>query len=390
MKTIIKFMTIIMLISMIAFSACGGGNGNGGDNAGDSDPDTPVVTFENADTAGDIVPVAFNSITFNMIYANPFDSITFPVNLLDLSYCTLTQKFFIGESEVTYALWKEVYVWATGDANMDGHCHPPESPSLYTLIRPGVKGSDAGADKTDLHPVCGVTWRDAVVWCNALTEYYNANNGTNEDFDCVYYTDAAYTAPLRTAENTGATYNVPGSQDCPYIKAAADGNMEMANCTATGFRLPTSMEWEYSARWGGTEYACYMIAQNFNGGNDSLTPGYFWTPGENASGAIWYYDYTGIDADTGACAWYDANSGISTHPVKKLRPNKLGAYDMSGNVWEWCFDLKDVSYDPFIGRIERGGCFDQSEDSLQIAYEPVITPYWYYWHMGFRIAKSKF
>jgi hypothetical protein len=39
-----------------------------------------------------------------------------------------------------------------------------------------------------LHPVTTVNWRDSRVWCNALTEYYNAKHGADTDLDCVYTT----------------------------------------------------------------------------------------------------------------------------------------------------------------------------------------------------------
>lgn len=74
------------------------------------------------------------------------------------------------------------------------------------------------------------------------------------------------------------------------------------------YRLPTEAEWEYAARSGGKK-------EKYSGGDD-------------------------IDK----VAWYSGNSGGKTHPVGTKAANKLGIYDMSGNVWEWVKDWYDERY----------------------------------------------
>lgn len=89
-----------------------------------------------------------------------------------------------------------------------------------------------------------------------------------------------------------------------------NGDDITCNFAADGYRMPTEAEWEYAAR-GGRKSRNYM----YSGSNN-------------------------VDD----AAWYERNSGYKPQPVGRLRPNELGIYDMSGNIWEWCWEWYDKAY----------------------------------------------
>ncbi len=303
-------------------------------------------------TTSDTVPAGYSvsyklpdSVSFSMKYV---PGGTFPTgvndsgdtdgdNINDVSSpSTISTPFWIAETETTYQLWKAVYDWALTHG--------------YTISHAGVMGDGTG--DTNQHPVTTINWRDMMVWCNALTEYYNANNSSDKDLDCVYYTDAAFTVPIRAADDTASLSAAPGAEDNPYVKS-----------TASGFRLPGSMEWECAARY-----------------KNGIT----WTPGSYASGAT--AAYTDVTA-TELVSWDSANAGSSTHAVKSKSANSLGIYDMSGNVWEWCFDGKP-SY-PYGTRVERGGNISYTKNALQVGFVDYLGTWNEGTYIGFRIARTQ-
>ena len=118
--------------------------------------------------------------------------------------------------------------------------------------------------------------------------------------------------------------------------------------TGKTYRLPTEAEWQYAAR----------------GGNKSKG-----------------YTYSGSN-NLDAVAWYANNSNRKTHPVAQKKPNELGLYDMSGNVYEWCSDKYQKT--PVI----RGGSWYYVASYCQVTYRNSIKANLRHNHYGFRLVLS--
>lgn len=140
---------------------------------------------------------------------------------------------------------------------------------------------------------------------------------------------------------------------------------KLSKITGKKFRLPTEAEWEFAAR-GGVKSNGYK----YSGGNQ-----------------------------LSLLAWYNENSGSTSHEVGQKTPNELGLYDMSGNIWEWVQDWKGDFTDeeqtnptgPETGdeKVCRGGGWNREHDRCRVSYRGDDEPDLRYRSLGLRVVLDK-
>ena len=335
---------VLMLAAMVVFTGCPGTVGSSGSGNGEITP--PSGDVGSCEDTGDnfikISPPAAGITGKDPTYTLPGTD-EYWKGVFRAGRKVKLSPYKLGKTEVPYKLWKEVYDWAVKAENG------------YTFANAGVKGKDGSG--TEEEPVTTVSWWDCIVWCNAYTQKIKGEG------ECVYRKSATDATVLKNANDTTAC-------DAAY-----------ADMSKKGYRLPTEAEWEYAARWQGSD------------NTNAEQYGDVWlTKLNSASGAKDKWD----TAETGEVAWYDDNADSKTHPVEEKRKNALGLHDMSGNVWEWCFDrygnieAEDVM-DPLGAasgslRVIRGGSWIDNAWYCVVGLRYYDLPDGSFDFLGFRVA----
>ncbi len=205
-------------------------------------------------------------------------------------------------------------------------------------------------------PVQNVNWYAAIAFCNKLSLMEGRQ-------------------PVYTV--AGVDFETLSHSGIPTVDAPL-WNATQVDWSANGYRLPTEMEWMWAA----------MGADVQNPGATNTTGFLKLFAGSNGSNIL---------NDHG---WHNGNSDWKSHPVGEKLPNELGLYDVSGNIYEWCWDLRHEDYaypngplfdyrgpDSGLTRINRGGAWSESTARMAIAYRSFNLPHARDSHRGFRVVR---
>ena len=200
------------------------------------------------------------------------------------------------------------------------------------------------------YPAYYVNWYEAITYCNKRSRAENLT--------------PCYTV---SGVDFSVNFTVPSSDNATWNAATCD-------FSANGYRLPTEAEWEYLARGGNLT------------NNEQTT-------------------YSGSDDDIESVAWYTVNAcdvtesspDYGTHQIKTKNPNGKSLYDMSGNVWEWCWDWWSDTISTSIPpsgassgsyRVIRGGSWGSGDFCCSVAYQGYGDPYYRGHFIGFRVVRT--
>ncbi len=259
------------------------------------------------------------------------------------THSVTVNSFYMGTYEITNAQVVEIYNWALGQGKI-------------TVSSSTVQNAEGNSQELlDLDDGdCQISYNGSQLVVDAGKENYPA-------IEISWYGAAALCNYLSEKEGLTLVYDLSNWT---------------ANWNANGYRLPTEAEWEYAAK---------------GGANGNYTK---YSGSDNPDDVAWYWDNSNASGNS------NLYNGHGTLPVGTKQANELGIYDMSGNVWEWCWDWYASDYyssspsdnpkGPSSGsfRVLRGGSWYFYAGRVRAADRSVSYPSDSDYVIGFRLVRT--